>query len=551
MKSLRWYQAEAVEAAEAEIASRSQGGACVVLPTGSGKSLVMAEICRRTKGNVLVLAHRAELVRQNLSEYFQSCPTWKEQRECGMFCAKAGVKDYGRRVTFGSADTVANAVYDLPKPDVILVDECHRIKLEDTGRYRKILSARPCPVIGLTATPYRLSGGSITGPDFFLKKEIFRADVARLTREGFLSRVRLAAGGAGTALDCSKFRMRGGDFLSGEVEAEEMRVIAPAAEEAVKRLSGRKRIIWFCESLKAVAAVKNLLRAKGEAAEAVEGKLAMPERTRVYRDFADGRCRWLINCQVLCEGFDERRVDAVVMTRATASRSLHEQMLGRGMRVHPEKADCLLLDFAGNCERHGAIDQPFSAPTRLTSCVCGALYPTALGACPECGAPRPKADFARQAAEEAQKRRAANPVVKIYGGFILSDDTVLLPIKFSYARKHTSRSGNDCVRITHTPHIAAGSKSVDEYFFPQSQGSLGMKALRFWKDEMLIEEPMPLTPGGWAAYGEDLNARVLERSQCVEVGMQNGFPYVAKRYAMPYEEALAQWQAQRQAEGAA
>ena len=160
MYTLRPYQRDAVNATLAHFRRKRQP-AVIVLPTGAGKSLVIAELARVAKGRVLVLAHVKELVEQNHAKYASY------GLEAGVFSAGLERKDAHQKVIFGSIQSVARA----PKAffadfSLLIVDECHRVSMEGDTQYHQVIraleKANPALcVLGLTATPYRLGFGWI------------------------------------------------------------------------------------------------------------------------------------------------------------------------------------------------------------------------------------------------------------------------------------------------------------------------------------------------------------------------------------------------------
>src|SRR6187402_3188630 len=153
MYELRPYQKEAVEAT-VRYFKKQREPAVLVLPTGAGKSLVIAELARIAKGRVLVLAHVKELVEQNHSKYESY------QLEAGIYSAGLERKDKNAKVIFGSIQSVARAASDFFKDfSLLVIDECHRVSGDGESQYSQVIaklqqsSPRLC-ILGLTATPY-------------------------------------------------------------------------------------------------------------------------------------------------------------------------------------------------------------------------------------------------------------------------------------------------------------------------------------------------------------------------------------------------------------
>jgi len=135
----RWYQAEAVQQAW-EFIRQKPGNPCIVLPTGAGKSLVIAMIARDVvawQGRALVLAHRAELLKQN-AEKISSC---LPGLDVGVFSAGLGKKDHGQDVVVAGVQSCykKKAAYNIGHRDILIVDEAHLIPLSGDGMYRQLL----------------------------------------------------------------------------------------------------------------------------------------------------------------------------------------------------------------------------------------------------------------------------------------------------------------------------------------------------------------------------------------------------------------------------
>ncbi len=358
--SLRPYQLEAVEAVKAAVVDGARR-VCVELPTGSGKTHVLAELARRAvaKGlRVLVLAHRAELLKQNAAKLALAMP----EEVVGIFCAALDRREHDHRVLVASIASVFRCPELVAPRTVVIVDEAHRVPKSGDGMYRSLLEsldeATPrMVVVGLTATPYRLDGGAIFGADAMFESLVYTAPLAELIDAGFLSP--LVTRHAKSSADTSKLRVRCGEFVQGEAEAllgTQERVTA-AVEEVLAAATGRKAGIVFCCGVAHAGMVAAALTSADEAAAIIIGDTPQDERAAHFLDFREGRLRWLVTVDVLTEGFDAPHIDVIALLRPTASPGLYAQMVGRGLRKAPGKTDCLVLDFAGNGVRHGPLDR--------------------------------------------------------------------------------------------------------------------------------------------------------------------------------------------------
>jgi len=397
---LRPYQRDAVDAVWAHIAE-SDSNPAVVLPTGSGKTHVIAEICRdavqQWNGRVAILAHVKELLEQAADKLRDVAP----DLPIGVYSAGLGRRDLGYAVTIAGIQSVYQRAHDLGPLDLVIVDEAHLIPPDGEGMYRRFLTdARDlCDhqrVIGLTATPYRMKTGMICGPapDHVLNEVCFEAGVRELIVQGYLCPLRSRAGKA--VADTSDLHVRGGEFVAGEVEdlMDDDELVDAACSEIITASEERNSVLIFCSGVRHGEHVVRVLAERHDIeCGFIEGNTPTKERDALIDRFKSGDLKYLANVNVLTTGFDATNIDCVAMLRPTLSPGLYYQMVGRGFRPHPGKADCLVLDFGGNVLRHGPVDairlsDPNAAPGEAPAkqCPeCDALIHAAYAVCPECG----------------------------------------------------------------------------------------------------------------------------------------------------------------------
>ncbi|MFP4137254.1 MAG: DEAD/DEAH box helicase [Halomonas sp.] len=362
--TLRPYQREAVRRV-VEHFRGSDAPAVVVLPTGSGKSLVIAELARLARGRVLVLAHVRELVEQNHAKY------QAYGLSADIFSAGLGRKESGRQVVFGSVQSVVRGLERFEAGDftLLVIDECHRVSPEKDAGYRRVIdrlrAANPrLKVLGLTATPYRLGQGFIYhrhhhgmvrgDDDCFFRDCVFEQPLRLMVKQGYLAepvRVDAALFKDGEELRYDFSALAPGS--SGLFREEELnRVVAGhratpgIIAEVVERARDRQGVMLFAASVAHAEEILGYLPA-GEAA-LVTGETPSAERERLIAAFKAGELRYLVNVAVLTTGFDAPHVDLIAILRPTESVSLYQQIVGRGLRLSPGKRDCLILDYAGN-----------------------------------------------------------------------------------------------------------------------------------------------------------------------------------------------------------
>lgn len=356
MVTLRPYQQEAVDA----ILEALQAGKNPVcsLPTGSGKSLCIADLCHKLDGRILVVTHRKELISQN-----ERAASLISDDGIGAYSAGLGRRDTDARIIFGGIQSIYSRMDELQAHGefrYILYDEAHVGIGNPSEPSMATTLFNACPTaqrIGLTATPYRLKEGPIWAPtDAWFDTLAIHKSIYELTNQGYLCRLV----GVQTAArpDLSHVRTRGGDFALGDLSqaSSEESVVNAACDEILHLAQDRHHIMLFCVDRAHAAVVAEALRERGCVPETVLGNTPGDERDFIFNRFKQGKLRYLVNVGVATTGFDSPNVDCIGLLRASQSKSLVVQMMGRACRLHPSKKDALVLDCAGNLRRHMPID---------------------------------------------------------------------------------------------------------------------------------------------------------------------------------------------------
>lgn len=361
---LRDYQQAAIDALY-QWFEHHDGNPLVVVPTGGGKSIIMAGFIRSVleqwpTERILVVTHVRELIEQNhrtMLRYWPKAPA-------GIYSAGLGFREHASQVLFCGVQSVHDKAKLLGWADLILIDEAHRIPKGDYGQYRRLIgdlaSMNPkLKLVGLTATPFRTGAGRLDeGDDRMFHGIAYDLDVKTLIDRQHLANV--VTRDAKNKIDLTGVRTRAGEFVDGDLQnavANDAHICAAVAE-TVQRGQDRKAWLVFCCGVEHAEDVTSAMRAHGIDVEMVTGTTPDDERDRIVGRFRDGDLRCLVNVSVLTTGFDAPRTDLIAMMRPTKSPVLYVQMVGRGMRTFPGKQDCLLLDFGGNARRHGLIDAP-------------------------------------------------------------------------------------------------------------------------------------------------------------------------------------------------
>ena len=409
--TLRPYQNEAVQAVYQYLANHDDNP-CVVTPTASGKSVMIAKIAsdavKLWRGRVMILAHVKELLEQNAGKVKALC----DDIEVGIYSAGLNSRDTDTPILVAGIQSVYNKAELLGKFDLIVVDEAHCIAPDGEGMYRTFLTAMQkknplIRVIGFTATPYRMKGGLICKPENILNKVCYEVGIKEMIAQGYLSPLVSYAGKA--EADLSNLHIRGGEFIADEIDKamDDERLVQFACHEIYDKTLDRKSVLIFTSSVKHCKHVAKTLEAFAKQEVAiVTGDTPDDERAEILARFKGEQVKdllgeskpplkFLCNVNVLTTGFDAPNVDCVVLLRPTNSPGLYVQMVGRGFRLSPQtgKDKCLVLDFGENIMRHGPIDcvrardtGPGNGKAPAKMCPeCRALIHASYSVCPECG----------------------------------------------------------------------------------------------------------------------------------------------------------------------
>ncbi|WP_435249081.1 DEAD/DEAH box helicase [Vibrio sp. nBUS_14] len=358
MYTLRPYQADSVKSV-IHYFRKHQTPAVLVLPTGAGKSLVIAELARLAKGRVLVLAHVKELVEQNHEKYEGY------GLKGSIFSAGLGRKETDQQVVFASVQSVVRNLDSFSNQfSLLVIDECHRVPDEKTSSYQKVITHlrennSGIKVLGLTATPYRLGMGWLyqyhtrgqvrsEEPRFF-RDCIFELPIRYLLDEGFLTPARMIDAPV-LSYDFSQLKPAStGRYKEAELDMvieQSKRATPQIVDQIIELAKDKLGIMVFAATVRHAQEILGLLP-EGKSSIVI-GDTPTLERDQIISDFKERKIKFLVNVSVLTTGFDAPHVDLIAILRPTESISLYQQIVGRGLRLSPGKKECLVLDYAGN-----------------------------------------------------------------------------------------------------------------------------------------------------------------------------------------------------------
>ena len=494
MITLRPYQEDVKTAVYDHLRSR-QDNPCAVVPTAGGKTPIMASICKDAVGiwggRVLILAHVKELLEQTAEKLSVVCP------EIGFGIYSAGLKrrDTDHPVIIASIQSVYKRACELDRFDLILIDEAHLISPDSESMYQHFLAdARiinpEVRIVGFTATPYRLKSGSICTVEGILNHICYEVGVRELIRDGFLCPLISKAGRA--KVDTSELHIRGGEFITDEVEAlmDKDSLVQSAVSEIIQYTTDRNACLIFASSIQHGKHIVDVLADEhGVECGFVCGETPSIERDLTLARFKTGKLKYLCNVNVLTTGFDAPHIDCVALVRPTMSPGLFYQMVGRGFRLHPSKESCLVLDFGGNVLRHGPVDDirittndrgDGKAPAKECP-ECRALIATGFSSCPQCGFVFPLPD-----------RKQHDPKASEAGILSGQVTTTKYQVEDAYYGMHSKRGADESApRTLRVDYRIGWHDYKSEWVCFEHEGYARQKAIAWWRKRS--DDPVPDT----------------------------------------------------------
>jgi DNA repair protein RadD len=464
--------------------------------TGAGKTIIFCKLIemlltRWPQIRIGILAHRRELISQAYSKLINVWPA----APIGIACASTGMRvDTDRPVVIGSVQTLARRVEETAAFDLIIVDEAHRIPpINKESLYQSWLSTMrnynpKVRILGFTATPFRLGHGFIFGTacksdhqNLFDSLD-FRIGIRQLQKEGYLCDYR--AKEAENIQSELKSVGVSGDFNLGDLsDLMSKKVHVGSAVHAVIRYAlDRRHIVVFCVTIDHARKVKRAFRNAGFTAAAVHSKMPLPQRDMILHEFDSGRLRVLCNVGVLTEGWDSPAVDCVLLCRPTRSAALYVQMIGRGLRPHPDKTDVLILDLSNNCSVHGDPDKPIvPIPGRKGGSInpvvkvcpnCLELVMSGNRVCPSCGYEWP------------QEAKEQNGTVDMRNVSWSKPEPFEVAIENVSIEDFTSKKGNRMIKMPMVCRVGKSLTTVKVHEFFDFEGNASDwsrgKARRLW-----------------------------------------------------------------------
>ena len=317
----------------------------VSLPTGAGKTVIFSHLARLARRQVLVLAHREELLgqaRDKITRALGSADVVALERGAERAPKNASVLVCSIRSLHEERLARLVAGRDV---GLVIYDECHHAPSDDNLRVLRQLGVFDADydgtLLGFTATTLRADG---KGLDAVFERIVYARSLPQLIDDGYLAKLRGFR--IATTADLRGLSASAQDFAEDDLaEAVDIEERNALVARSIQELARDRRTIAFCVTVGHARNLSRALNHVGVPAGIVHGAMPSDQRARVLADFRAGHIHALTNVGVLTEGFDDPGVSCVAMARPTRSDGLYAQCIGRGTRLAPDKKDCLVLDF--------------------------------------------------------------------------------------------------------------------------------------------------------------------------------------------------------------
>ena len=467
---------------------KSAGNPLVVVPTGGGKSVIAAELMRQIAtawpDRILLVTHVRELIEQNHSTLLRIWP----EAPTGIYSAGLKRRDTRSQILFAGVQSIYRRAEQLGKFDLVIVDEAHRIPPKGFGMYQRLWArlretSPLVKMIGLTATPYRTDTGRLDeGEGRLFHGVAYDCDIVQMIDDGWLSPV--TNRGVHSAIDTSHVHIRAGDFRADELEeaATVPGLVERSMDELIGRAEGRKSWLIFACGVNHATQICEALDRRGVTNTSVFGRTPADDRDKRIATFKRGDITALVNVNVLTTGFDAPGVDLLALMRPTKSPGLYVQMVGRGLRIAPDKGDCLVLDFGGNVCRHGPLNKVRSAKqgdgpgeaTMKTCPSCMLICFAATTVCPECGHEFASARKSPSHDEVPDERTSL---------FVAIDRIQRWAVTATLYARHKKLGKPDSLKVTYVCTPGPGwYREINEWVCVEHGGYARLKAVDWWVD---------------------------------------------------------------------
>lgn len=498
-----WYQAEAVASVWDYYGNGGKGNSIIALPTGTGKSFVLAELVKQImfaypNERLLGLTHVKDLISQNMDELLEHWPT----APAGICSAGLSQKDTNLPIIYGGIQTVVNQVERIGHRDLIFIDECHLVGPRAESRYQQVLGQLTAinpklKVIGMSATCFRLGQGHLTEGGIFqdvIYDMTSYEGFNRLLAEGFMvppvAPTRDRHGKQLTQYDLSNVHSDGYKFNERELDAASNQegLNYKVCEEMCDMAQDRQSWLVACASIDHVEKITAILRQFGIDADCVHSDWKIHKKhgrnkghnTDRKAKWKSGALRVLVSKEMLTTGINNPRCDYIGCLRGLVSSALWVQLLGRGTRPYilGNKSNCLVGDFAGNTKRLGPINDPVlprkpgkgkpgTVPIKICDS-CGCYNHARATICDGCGAVFPISSRLVEYASEVELVRTTEPIIQTH------------EVHHVIYYPHVKADKPMCMKVAY--HVGnQGLQKFDEWIHIEGKSLAHKKAIDWWR----------------------------------------------------------------------
>lgn len=473
MLTPRPYQQRAADLAISALERSDTAAPIVSAACGAGKSIIISVIADAlmraggAHGRVLVVTHRAELVAQNHDKL-------PRHLKGSIFSATIGKKDTTGDVIFANIQSIQRQWHKLPKLQAILIDECHvagKMYAEFIANVRRV--SPDVRVVGLTATPFDGRGVWL---HMLPEHRIFsgissEVGIGELLLHGHLCPLTPYRTDARLNVDGVRIDVRTGDFAQGQLQAavDVPELVQRCGVEIKSIFAERESVLVFCSGVDHAHHVATAL-----GGEVVTGETPKVERARLIGGFRAGKIKYLCSVDVLTTGFDAPNIDGIANLRPSRSPLIYTQLLGRGMRPHPGKNDCLVADFTDTSDHFPPLDEiegraprnsSGDAPTRICD-NCFSIILASLRKCPHCG---------QEFQFEARQEHLDPDTGLLISGVIKNEDgSRTYPVERVEYRTAVTRAGDNAL--------------VADYYAPNRPNPVASEHYNLWHNKNSIAE---------------------------------------------------------------
>ncbi len=358
----RWYQIEAEDALLEDVEKGFGNHPVIAIPTGGGKTKILGSFIYKylelhPRQNILVLSHTENILLQD----YEAIQSFFKGIQIGLYSSGLKSRSIEKITVAGIQSVYRNAKY-FKRFHLCIIDEAHTVPTKGNGMYKQLFNHLPnLRRVGLTATHFRTGHGYIhEGKGAMFNKlsyDLCTMDkFNRLVEEGYLCKI--FSKPTSLQLKTEGVKVSAGDYnLKDLSEKFDRKAITEKAVNEVIEFGQHNYKSWlvFAIDIEHAEHINKLLQEKGIKSKALHSK-NVKERHTITQEFKDGDIKCVVSVGMITTGFDAPNIDLIILLRPTKSPVLHVQMIGRGLRITPDKDHCLVLDFSGNTSRLGPIN---------------------------------------------------------------------------------------------------------------------------------------------------------------------------------------------------